>query len=295
MKKLLALVLFAAPAFAQAPSAPVITSVANAATNTVTVTITETDPAYEIHYTVDGSLPTATSSLYVAPVVLTKSATVKAIAIVIPATVVSSVDFTITPPVTSFPFVLSANPASLSFTWQLGAASSSAQFLSVQDSSPCPPVPPVPMCNWPVTVTTDVPWLMATPGVTGFVSSVALNTAKLAAAGTFTGNVILTQPQFKTPTLKIPVTVTVTAAPVVQHSVALSWTASVGSGVAGYNVLRGAVPGGPYAQTGKVTGLAYLDAAVLSGATYYYVARAVDASGTESANSTEVKAVIPTP
>lgn len=293
MKNLfLSLLLFAAPVFAQAPSAPVITSVANATTNTVTVTITETDPAYEIHYTVDGSVPTASSSLYVAPVVLTKSAKVQAIAVVIPATSISSADFTITPPVTSFAYNLSSSPSNLSFSYQLGAASTAAQSLRVEDSSPCPPVPPVPMCNWPVTVSTDVPWLTATSGTTGFISTVALDTTKLTTAGTFTGNVILTQPQFKTPVTKIPVTLIVNPAPIV-HSVGLSWDASAGA--TGYNVLRGTASGGPYSKIGNVATLAYLDAAVQSGASFFYVLTAFDAAGNVSANSREVSAVIPAP
>lgn len=291
------LLLLVSTAFAQMPAAPVITSIVNVAANTITVTISEADPAYEIHYTTDGSAPTATSALYVAPVVLTKSGTVKAIAVVIPATAISSADFTIVVPVTSFPFALSASPATLSFSWQLGAASSIAQSLTVQDSSPCPPQTGVPMCHWLVTVTTDVPWLTATPGTTGFVSSVALNTTKLTAAGTFSGNVILTAPQFKTPTIKIPVTVVVTPAAVpVAHNVKLTWAASTSSSIAGYNVLRSAISGGPYALLAYVpSGLLYLDAVVLAGTTYFYVVTAVNAAGAESVNSTEVAAAIPTP
>jgi hypothetical protein len=148
------------------------------------------------------------------------------------------------------------------------------------------------MCNWPVTVTTDVAWLTATGGTTGFSSTVALNTSKLTTAGTFTGNVILTQAQFTTPTLKVPVTVIVTPA-AVAHSVTLSWTASVSPSVTGYNVLRGAASGGPYVDIGKVSGLAYLDAAVNGGSSYFYVLSAFDAAGDVSANSTEVSAVIP--
>jgi hypothetical protein len=293
MKNLfLSFLLFSTPVFAQAPTAPLITSVANATTNTVSVTITEADPGYEIHVTIDGSTPTAASPLYVTPLVLTKSATVQAIAVVIPATAVSSQTFTIIPQPTTFPFTLGARPASLSFTYQLGAASSTAQSLIVWDSSPCPAVPPVPMCNWPVTASTDVPWLTASSGTTGFSSTVALNTSKLTTAGTFTGNVILTQAQFNTPTLKIPVTVIVTPA-AVAHSVTLSWTASVSPTVTGYSVLRGTASGGPYTSMGKVATLAYLDAAVQGGSTYFYVLTAFDAAGDVSPNSTEVTAVIP--
>ncbi len=78
------------------------------------------------------------------------------------------------------------------------------------------------------------------------------------------------------------------------HSAALSWDPST-STVAGYNVYRGAVSGGPYAKlTGSLDGsTAYTDTSVQSGATYYYVVTAVDSSGDESTYSNEAAAVIP--
>lgn len=82
----------------------------------------------------------------------------------------------------------------------------------------------------------------------------------------------------------------------VAHSVDLSWTAST-STVAGYNVYRGGVSGGPYSRinSGVDPSTIYTDSTVLSGQTYYYVVTAVDGSGTESAYSNQVQAVIPTP
>ncbi|MGC2829312.1 MAG: choice-of-anchor D domain-containing protein, partial [Candidatus Acidiferrum sp.] len=80
----------------------------------------------------------------------------------------------------------------------------------------------------------------------------------------------------------------------VQHSVALSWTAST-STVSGYNVYRGTVSGGPYTKINSslVAGLSYTDLMVQSGTTYYYVTTAVDSSGNESVYSNEVSAPIP--
>ena len=91
-----------------------------------------------------------------------------------------------------------------------------------------------------------------------------------------------------------PATVTLSGTGVVQHSVALSWIASTSS-VAGYNVYRGAVTGGPYTKINSslITALTFTDTAVQSGTTYYYVATAVDSSGSESVNSNEVSAAIP--
>jgi Abnormal spindle-like microcephaly-assoc'd, ASPM-SPD-2-Hydin len=78
------------------------------------------------------------------------------------------------------------------------------------------------------------------------------------------------------------------------HWVDVSWTPSTSS-VSGYNVYRSTVSGGPYTllNSSPVAGTSYTDSSLLSGTTYYYVVRSVDASGTESTNSTEVSAVIP--
>jgi centrosomal CEP192-like protein/HYDIN/CFA65/VesB family protein/Ig-like domain-containing protein len=80
----------------------------------------------------------------------------------------------------------------------------------------------------------------------------------------------------------------------VQHSVALSWNAST-STVSGYNVYRSTVSGSSYTKINSslVAGLAYTDATVLSGTTYYYVTTAVDSSSNESTYSNEASAPIP--
>jgi fibronectin type 3 domain-containing protein len=93
-----------------------------------------------------------------------------------------------------------------------------------------------------------------------------------------------------------PATVSLTGTGVVpvQHSVALSWTAST-STVSGYNVYRATVSGGPYTKINSslVTVLTYTDSTVQSGTTYYYVTTAVDSSGNESVDSNQVPASIP--
>jgi hypothetical protein len=78
------------------------------------------------------------------------------------------------------------------------------------------------------------------------------------------------------------------------HSATASWTAST-SPVVGYNVYRSSTSGGPYTKlnASPTTSLTYTDATVASGQSYYYVTTAVDASGAESINSNEQKAVIP--
>jgi hypothetical protein len=78
------------------------------------------------------------------------------------------------------------------------------------------------------------------------------------------------------------------------HSVTLTWKPSK-SQVNGYNVYRGTKFGGPYARINSdlVQGLSFQDQDVKSGTTYYYVIRAVDANGSESANSSEITAKVP--
>jgi hypothetical protein len=78
------------------------------------------------------------------------------------------------------------------------------------------------------------------------------------------------------------------------HSVTLTWRASK-SPAKGYNVYRGTKSGGPYVRINPdlIQGLSYKDRDVQSGATYYYVTRAVDADGRESVNSTGTTAKIP--
>ena len=78
------------------------------------------------------------------------------------------------------------------------------------------------------------------------------------------------------------------------HSVALSWGAS-SSAVTGYNIYRGTAPSGPYARLNPslLSDSSYVDANVVTGATYYYVATVVDASNVESGYSNQATAVIP--
>jgi len=81
-----------------------------------------------------------------------------------------------------------------------------------------------------------------------------------------------------------------------QRTVSLSWTDS-DSGIVGYNIYRGSVSGGPYAQinSGLESTPAYTDNSVVAGQNYYYVTTAVDGSGVESGYSNEAEAAIPIP
>lgn len=90
-------------------------------------------------------------------------------------------------------------------------------------------------------------------------------------------------------------TMNLTGSGALQHSVTLSWNPS--TNVAGYNVYRGTVSGGPYSLVNPSLNpsTTYTDATVQSGTTYFYVATAVDGSGSESSYSNEASAVIPNP
>jgi Abnormal spindle-like microcephaly-assoc'd, ASPM-SPD-2-Hydin len=80
-----------------------------------------------------------------------------------------------------------------------------------------------------------------------------------------------------------------------QHSVMLSWDASISNGVSGYNVYRATTSGG-YSTTplnaSPVTTMAYTDSTVTSGDQYFYVVTAVDGSEASS-DSNEVSVSIP--
>ena len=82
-----------------------------------------------------------------------------------------------------------------------------------------------------------------------------------------------------------------------QHSVGLSWNTSTSSDVAGYNIYRGTVSGGPYTRinTALDTTPFSTDSTVQGGQTYYYVTTAVDSLGLESSYSNQVQAVVPSP
>lgn len=77
-------------------------------------------------------------------------------------------------------------------------------------------------------------------------------------------------------------------------AVNLAWSDS-SSGIAGFNVYRGTVSGGPYAKLNSalVPSAGYSDSSVQSATTYYYVTTAVDSTGMESSYSNEASAPIP--
>ena len=75
----------------------------------------------------------------------------------------------------------------------------------------------------------------------------------------------------------------------------LSWQASAGDNIVGYNVYRSTVHGGPYVQINAslLAATIYCDSTVVDGATYYYVTTAVDQEGAQSPYSNEALALVP--
>ncbi len=112
------------------------------------------------------------------------------------------------------------------------------------------------------------------------------------ASGTASGTLAITSTAANLPTESL----TGNGVLATPHSVSLSWAAST-SAVVGYNIYRSATSGGPYAKINSPldSSAGYTDSSVQAGQTYYYVATAVDSSGTESAYSNQVQAVIPSP
>jgi IPT/TIG domain len=82
----------------------------------------------------------------------------------------------------------------------------------------------------------------------------------------------------------------------VLHVVSLAWNPST-STVAGYNIYRATASGGPFSKINPslIAGTTYTDDTVQGDTTYFYVATAVDSSGTESVFSNEVLALVPKP
>jgi hypothetical protein len=122
----------------------------------------------------------------------------------------------------------------------------------------------------------------------GTISAAGLYTAP-SSAGTFTVRATSVADTSKSASA----TITVTAS---SHSVDLAWNASAPA-VAGYNIYRAGQSGGPYTRLNSAvqTTTIYTDSSVQSGATYFYVVRAIDSQGKESGNSNEVVALIPSP
>ena len=114
-----------------------------------------------------------------------------------------------------------------------------------------------------------------------------------AATGAAAGSVVLTSNAANSPTT---ISMSGTGVQPGFHSVSLAWNGN-SSNVSGYNIYRAPVSGGPYAllSLSPIAPDQFLDTNVAARLTYYYVVTSLDTMNHESAYSTEVSAVIPTP
>src|SRR6202158_5197990 len=174
-------------------------------------------------------------------------------------------------------FTLGISPASLSFGNITTGTSSAAQSIAITNTG-----------NSNVSVS-QITLTGAGYTMTGGGAPVTLTPSQMITlfvqfgpnvAGTVNGNISIVSNATGSPAT---VSLTGTGVAPVQHSAALTWSAS-SSPVAGYNVYRSTVSGGPYAKinTSLLAALTYTDSTVRSGTTYYYVATAVDSNGIES-------------
>jgi hypothetical protein len=131
--------------------------------------------------------------------------------------------------------------------------------------------------------------LILTPGQ----SATLDETFTPASAGSLPGSVTIVSNATNSPAI---ISLSGSGSQTASHSVTLTWAASTSS-VVGYDVFRSQASGGPYTKLDSSTVAAdsYTDASVQAGQTYYYVVTSVNASGVESADSTQTAATIPTP
>jgi len=198
---------------------------------------------------------------------------------------------------------VSANGVSQAFSLNLVAPASPAQLSAVSCLPGTLIVAQVSVCTVTLTkATTGTATVSLSSSVAGLTLPGTMTIAAGSSSGTFTAvAAFVTSNQTATVTAtwngisKItPVVLSLT----VSHSVTLSWVASTSSNIAGYNIYRGTISGGPYAtklNSSLIGGLSFTDSMVQSGQTYYYVGTAVDNSGNESGYSTQAVAAIPVP
>jgi fibronectin type 3 domain-containing protein len=89
-----------------------------------------------------------------------------------------------------------------------------------------------------------------------------------------------------------PTFVHVAASTRYRQALEVSWLSSPVEGVAGYRILRGEAPGGPYELVGESEGTLYSDMLLRLDQRYYYVLQVFDATGVRSPYSTEASGML---
>jgi hypothetical protein len=182
-------------------------------------------------------------------------------------------------------FLLGANPTSLNFgSVATGSSSSLTVTLTNNGNS-----------NLTISGVTVSGARFSASGVTSGLTLTPSQTATLTvqfaptSAGNATGSVSVASNATNS-----PATISLSGS---SHSVTLSWTASLSTGVTGYYVYRGTTSGqysklNPTAPV-SATQLTFTDPNVQSGTTYYYAVTAVNSSNVESTYSNQATATIP--
>jgi len=184
-------------------------------------------------------------------------------------------------------FVLNANKASLSFSSVSTGSSSMLPVTFTNAGNSNVTISNVSMTGSGFTAGGMSSGLILTPGQTAALDV----TFAPAAAGSVTGSATVTSNAASSP---IKIALSGIGVQAVVHSVTLGWNADT-SAVAGYRVYRSTASGGPYTvlTSSPLTATSYVDLAVQSGKTYFYVATAVDSAGAESPYAPEISATIP--
>jgi hypothetical protein len=260
---------------------PATATVASAATQQFAAQVINNSNTAVTWSTTAGSV--TSSGLFAAPpVTADKIVTVTATSVV-DTTKSASATVTVKAPAPALAF----SPTTLTFSAQQGASNPSPANVSITN---------IGGGTLNFTTTTDAAWLTVSPP-SGTAPATLQLTPRITGLtpGTYTGHLTVTATGATNSPATVTVTLTVTA-PLTQHSVTLSWSASTSSNVVSYSTYRSTVSGGPYALVASaITGLSYTDASVQSGVTYYYVVTATDNQGQESVDSSEAKAVVPSP
>ncbi|MGB7844491.1 MAG: choice-of-anchor D domain-containing protein [Candidatus Acidiferrum sp.] len=179
---------------------------------------------------------------------------------------------------------LNASPASLSFG-NVPLASNSTQTVSLTNSGTSNvTISAVSVSGAVFSASGVTQGTVLSPNQSATLTVIFAPTAAVAS----TGSVTVTSNASNSPT-------TISLSGTGVHTVTLTWTAST-SVVSGYNVYRNTLNGPGFAKINTTliqNALTYVDKNVTNATTYNYEATAVDASGNESARSTQVTANIP--
>ncbi|WP_245585195.1 chitobiase/beta-hexosaminidase C-terminal domain-containing protein [Solimonas flava] len=122
----------------QSPAAtPTFSPSAGTYTRSQAVTISDSTPGATIHYTLDGSTPTATSSVYNSPITVSQSATIKALAVAsgYGTSAIASATYTITPPADAPSFSPAAGTYTSIQSVTLSSATAGAKIHFTTDGS----------------------------------------------------------------------------------------------------------------------------------------------------------------